>query len=44
MNKEREKSILEIAIKEKDGVYAPRNFDDYEITLDKDMPAGSEIC
>ena len=32
-----------IAIKEKDGVYAPRKFDDYEITLDKDMPEGVEL-
>ena len=32
-----------IVIKEKDGVYVPRNFDDYEITLDKDMPEGVEL-
>lgn len=32
-----------IVIKEKDGVYVTRNFDDYEITLDKDMPEGVEL-
>ncbi len=32
-----------IVIKEKDEVYVPRNFDDYEITLDKDMPEGVEL-
>ena len=32
-----------IVIKEKDGVYVPRNFDDYEITLDKDMPEGVDL-
>ncbi len=32
-----------IAINEKDGVYVPRKFDDYEITVDEDMPEGVEL-
>lgn len=32
-----------IAIHEKDGVVAPRTFSDYEITVDREMPAGVEL-
>lgn len=32
-----------ITVKEKDGVYVPRKFDDYEIIIDKDMPEGVEL-
>ncbi len=32
-----------ITVKEKDGIYVPRKFDDYEIIIDKDMPEGVEL-
>ena len=32
-----------IAITEKDGIYVPRKFDDYEITVDENMPEGVEL-
>ena len=32
-----------IIVKEKDGVYVPRKFDDYEIIIDKNMPEGVEL-
>ena len=32
-----------ITVKEKDGIYVPRKFDDYEIIIDKDMPEGVDL-
>ena len=32
-----------ITVKEKDGIYVPRKFDDYEIIIDKNMPEGVEL-
>ena len=32
-----------IVISKKDGVEVPRSFNDYEITVDKNMPEGVEL-